>query len=392
MKTSNIEGVTNSRYAAAMADPEVIDPAFLHAIADFVGTSEEVEFERRGGSDSTYTLHGTVVSVDRKNGTVQIQRTRTHAGEVHEMGLRYFLSATPRSGLKVQNRVTVDRNEIFREKQRTREAAVASATLDPGYRPDSKNRRSLFVERRQGHLNGYPSERYVYQGVEGGQREVGLIASSLAAADHFMSMQEIFMPLDDMVWHAINSRVLWPAGIAFDRQEKSSAWSLDWFKLFDVLAGIPKDALKQYLDLIHGGCMDFSLSVARKVNDATSLSRRGLLTVESSPSSLAEILERVSVAGLRQLLKEASSNFKGRTRVTMIEELSRLMTPELEASAVRLMRSPRMQVRAPAGLAADEFDRAIRELRDSIFLMRQWMLATREIYREEELRQLVSVV
>lgn len=375
-----------------MADPESIDPAFLHALADFVGTTQEVEFERRGSSDSTYTLHGIVVSVDHKNGTIQIQRTRTHAGEVHEMGLWYFLSATPRTGLKIQNRIAVERNEMFREKQRDREAAVVSATLNLAYRPDPTNRRTLFVGRRQGHLNGYPTERYVYQGLEGGRREVGLIASSLAAADNFISRQEIFMPLDDMVWHAINSRVLWPAGIAFDRQVKSSAWSLDWFKLFDVLAGIPKDALKEYLDLIHRGCMDSSLSVARKVSDTTSLSMRGLLVVESSPNSFVEILERVPVAGLRQLLKEASSNSKARTRVTLIEALSSLMTPELEASAVRLMRSSRMQVKAPAGLAFDEFDRAIRELRDSIFLMRQWLLATREIYREDELRQLVSVV
>lgn len=51
-----------------------------------------------------------------------------------------------------------------------------------------------------------------------------------------------------------------------------------------------------------------------------------------------------------------------------------------------------MRVKAPAGLAVEEFDRAIRELRDSIFLMRQWILATRELYREDELRQLVNVV
>lgn len=55
---SDIKGAANSRYAAPKADPESIDPAFLHALADFVGTTQEVEFERRGSSDSTYTLHG----------------------------------------------------------------------------------------------------------------------------------------------------------------------------------------------------------------------------------------------------------------------------------------------------------------------------------------------
>ena len=375
-----------------MTDPEGIDPAFLRAISGFVGTSEELKFERRGNSDSTYTLHGKVVSVDRKNGTVQIQRTRTNAGEVHEMGLWFFLSATQRSGVKVENRIVVKRNEMFREKQRAREAAVARASLNPSYRPDANNRRSRFVGRRQGMLDGFPSERYVYEGLEGDQRKVGLTASSLAAADNFMSMQDIFMPLDDMVWHAIDSRVLWPAGVAFDRQVNPSAWSLDWFKLFDVLAGIPKEVLKQYLDLIHSGRVDFCVSVARRVSDTTSLSGRGLLEIESAPKSLAEILERIPVAGLRQLLKETSSNLKAETRGALTKELSRLMTSKLEASAIRLMRSPLMRVKAPAGLAVEEFDRAIRELRDSIFLMRQWILATRELYREDELRQLVNVV
>jgi hypothetical protein len=51
-----------------------------------------------------------------------------------------------------------------------------------------------------------------------------------------------------------------------------------------------------------------------------------------------------------------------------------------------------MRVKASAGLVAEEFDRAIREPRDFIFLMRQWILATGELYREDELRELVNIV
>jgi hypothetical protein len=383
--------VKNSRYAAAMTDPEGIDPAFLHAISGFAGTSEELEFERRGSGDSTYTLHGKVVSVDRKNGTVQIQRTRTNAGEVHEMGLCFFLSAAPRSGGKVENRIAVKRNEMFREKQRARKAAVASASFNPSYKPGEKSRRSRFVGLRQGVLDEFPSDRYVYEGLEGGHRKVAIIASSFAAADKFMSMQDIFMPLDDMVWHAIDSRVLWPAGVAFDRQVNPSAWSLNWFKLFDVLAGLPKEVLMPYLDLIHSGRVNFGVAVAGRIRDTTVLAERGLLEVESAPKSLAEILKRIPVVGLRHLLKETSSNSKVQTRGALAKELSRLATSKLEASAIRLMRSPLMRVKAPTGLVVEELDRAVRELRDSIFLMRQWILETRELYREDELRQLVDV-
>lgn len=374
-----------------MTIPEDIDPAFLRAIAGFIGIAEELEFERRGNGDSTYVLHGKVVAVDSERGTIQIQRTRTSAGEVHEMGLRYVLSATRPTGAKIENRIAVERNKMFRDKQDAREAAVAGASVNPNYSPDAKNLRSRFVVQSQGTLEGFPTERYVYEDLEGSRRKVGIIARSLVAANKFMSMQDIFMPLDDMMWHAINSRVLWPAGIAFDRQMNSSAWSLDWFKLFDELAGIPKEILTHYLDLIHSGRVEFGNFVSRTANDVTSLSERGLLEVEDLPKLPAEILECVPLAGLRQLLKEANSSFKAQTRVALTEELSRLMTSRLEASAIRLKRPPRMRIKAPTGLTVEEFDRGVRELRDSIFLMRQWIRATREFYREYELEQLVDV-
>lgn len=379
------------RYYVAMTTPDDIDPAFLRAISGFIGSAKEIEFERRGSGDSTYLLHGKVVAVDSEQGTIQIQRTRTSAGDIHEMGLQYFLSATPLSGVKLLNLIAIKRNEMFRDKQDAREAAVARASVNPSYNPSAENRRSLFVGKRKGSLEGFPVERYVYEDLEGTRRRVSLIAESQVAADKFMSMQDIFMPLDDMIWHAINLRVLWPAGIAFDRQANPSAWSLDWFKLFDNLAGIPKEVLTHYLDLVHSGRVHFGSFLSRTASDVTLLSESGLLESQGVPKSFAETLERVSLTGLRQLRKEAGSSFRTQTRVALTDELSRLISPALEASAILLMRPPRMRVKAPAGLTVEQFDRAVRELRDSIFLMRQWIRATREFYREDELKELVEV-
>ena len=144
-----------------MIDPEGIEPAFLNAISNFVGTSEEFEFERHGIGDSTYTLHGKIVPLNRKYGTVQIRRTRTHEGEVHQMGLWLFLSATQRSGVKVRNRIADALNNAFREQQRAREAAVASISQNSSFKLDPINRRLRFVDKRQGLLDGFPAERYV---------------------------------------------------------------------------------------------------------------------------------------------------------------------------------------------------------------------------------------
>jgi hypothetical protein len=249
----------------------------------------------------------------------------------------------------------------------------------------------MFVGRGQGTLEGYPVERFVYRDIEERNRRVGLIAKSFLAVKQFMAMQDIFMPLDDMLWHAINARVLWPAGIAFDKQEDPQAWSVDWLKLYEELAGIPPAVLGHYLHRVHSGYVEFGSFAPLTPDEVQLLLKRGLLQYEEPPKTMDEALSRIPMKGLRQLLREAGSSFKATTRSALIEEIQRQMTPDMAEAAKQLMRPPHLQLRAPSGLTTEVFDRAVSELRNSIFVMRQWLRATRELYRENELRQLLEI-
>jgi len=374
-----------------MTVPKGIDIAFLSAVEGCVGSDEELLFERRGMGDSTYELHGRVVFVDRDSGTVHIQRTRTSADEVHKMGLSYFLSVTRPSGVKLLNEVAIERNDAFRATQTAREAAVASAMANPNRPPSTKNQRLFFIGNRTGMLAEFPSERYVFTDLLGSKRKVGIVAKSHAAARKFMSLQDIFMPLDDMVWHAIDCRVLWPAWIEFSQQKSPRTWAYDWLRVYDALADIPMDILTRYFGMIRRRHVDSGVAIARDGKGVSLLVERGLVEAESPPQALVDRLARIPATGLRQLLKEAGLKNKYPSLSSLAETLLPLMTPSLEASVIQLMRKPRLRAKAPAGLTVDEFLCALEELRSSIFEMRQWVFATMEMYREAELAALVDV-
>lgn len=373
-----------------------IDTAFLASLVDFAGSTEEFEFERRGTGDSTYSLHGQVVAVNPQSSTIQIRRTRTHAGELHEMGLQYFLSATRINGVKLFNRMAHERNRQFLAKQEARVVAVARAAEDPTYRPSGTTLYSTFVGQTQRTLEGYSTERYVYQDRENSNRRVGIIAKSFYDAEHFMSRQDIFMPLDDMVLNAVSGRILWPAGMAFDRQKNAGAWSANWFHIYDELAGIAPAVLGYYLQRVHSRYASLSAHSLEtlKPREVQLLIDRGLLRYEAPPQTLDETLDRISMSGLRQFLRDAGSRIKSAKRETLQQEVRLLLqfTPALTEATKQFMRPPKLLLWGPAGLTVEAFDCAVRELRDSIFLMRQWLRATRELYREDELAQLVDVV
>jgi hypothetical protein len=367
-----------------------VDPRFVLTLTDLASTRAEVLFERRGTGDSTYPFHGEVVAVNADSGTIRIRRTRTHAGEVHEMRLHTFLSVAVPSGERTVNRVAYERNEAYRAGQREREEAVAKAMASPAERPARKVLRSAYAGPGLGTLAGYPPDRHVFQDLVHSTRRASLIANSASAAEHFMAMQDIYMPLNDLLWHAIDGGVLWPAAIAFDRQTNPGAWASNWLTLYPALAGLPPNVLREYLDRVRSGERRFATLAPLSEEDVLLLLDRGLLSYEAQPSTAVDLLERVPVAGLRQLLCNAGSSFKARKREELAGELLAHITPMLEDAARLLMRGPLLELKAPGGLDVDEFGRAVTELRQSLFVMRQWLRADREIHREDALRQLVD--
>lgn len=346
------------------------DPAFARALKLAGPAAGEIAFERRGTGDSTYPMHAIIIEVDQTNGIIVLRRTRTHAGRVQEMALRYFLTATTTQGVKMINRVAVERERKFRDKQLARESAVASALANPVRRLKSKPTKSAFIGVSNATLWGHKLRTYCYWDRDDTQQSVDLAAKSLSAAEQFIAMQDLYMTLDDMLWDAISGHVLWPAGIEWDRQTGRASWTEDWVAIFRELDGIAPDVFACYLKAVRSSS-DRPKMPGLTEQGASFLAARGLVGVEPK---FQQVLERIpTLAGLRSLLKVADIKPAGTSRSVCIAQLLAHETPALVRAAEELMGPPKLKIHGPCGMTAGEFSTALDLLRDSIFGMRQWL-------------------
>lgn len=366
-------------------ESEDVDPSFLRALTEAAGVEPgEFAFERRGSGDTTYPLHGVILGVDAHAGVITLRRTRTHAGEVHEMGLRYFLTAISPRGEKFINHGLVERNLRFRAKQLARENAVSLALSSPLARKDLRPVRSTFLETVTVRIDGHTLQGFLYRDLEHPTQKVLIAADSLIAAQQFIGMQDIFMPLDDLLWDAINGTILWPAWIQCERRADPEAWSADWVEIYKVLRGLSPSSLTAYLNTLRTGYEFPKLNKLTPAERSTWLDR-GLLRYETLPSTAREILNAIgTVAELRKLMKIHGLTPEGTTRAHLTEQLLAHETPALLEAAKGLLRPPRARVFAPCGLSRQEFLTALSELRMSFFQMRQWLRAESDRFRDSE--------
>ena len=357
-----------------------IDDEFLKILSALAGSGVEMAFERRGEYTTTYPLHGEIVAVDESAGTIQILRTRTHAGEVHTMGLRYFLSATAPNCEPLINSLARARLQTDLQKGIDTGPIQSSTALT----------QSKFQGTSTGAMTGYPPNRYVFADKQDPSRTVAIIARSLGDATQFMASQDLFMTLDESLQIAVACHVLWPAGMTYDRLKHPEAWQAPWQKIFEALDGLPTRALAYYLRKLRGGSTVVTDTGAIGAAATQSLVARGLLQTEGRPATFEETIKRIPVAGLKELLRSAGANSKIPTRLLLETQVLSIMTDALHQKALQLMRAPKTVLKAPCGLTNEEFANALKEMRDSIFLMRQWLRATYELDREAELRALAT--
>jgi hypothetical protein len=360
------------------------DPQFAKALSQAGPEAGEFAFERRGSGDSNYPMHAVILAVDEKAGVIILRRTRTHAGRVQEMGLRYFLTATTPQGVQLVNRVAVERDRKFRDKQKARETAVATALTSPSHRAAASPTKSAFGGSSQITLDGYKLRTFLFYDQENPQRCVVLTAKSLSAAQQFIAMQDLYLTLDDLLWDAINAHVLWPGGIQCDRLVNAEAWSVDWVSIFDELQGLPPNVLSSYFKAVRSSA-DWPKMPDLTGDGIASLTARGLLKLEPEPQSLRDILERIpTIAALRNLVKTTGAKPSGTTRVVLNAQLLALQTPPLVNAARQLMRPARPIVCGPCGLTPWEFRSALLEMRDSIFMMRLWLRGEPDRFSDHE--------
>lgn len=362
---------------------EFIDPHFLAYLVKAVGVETgEFAFERRGNGDTTYPLHGQIVAVDTVAGTITLRRTRTHVGEIHEMGLRYFLTATTPKGQKWENTALVERNKQFRKKQQARQDTVAAVLASPHRRTRVKPTRSAFGGSVEVKLFGKTLKGFRYFDLEDSQARVVITASSIFAAEQFIGMQDIFAPLDEVIWDAVNGHVLWPAGIQCDRVAKPEAWSTDWLAIYEVLQGLSPSLLLRYTNTLQLG-HEFPHLTHFTLADQRALLERDLIRFEAAPVTSREVLEKVpTIAALRQLVKEHGIPAGGKLRAQVIDRMLAHETPALISAARLLVSPPRARFFAPCGLSKQEFLTALSELRHSLHQLRQWLRGTDDRFQD----------
>ena len=360
------------------------DPQFAKALSLAGPDAGEFEFERRGTGDSTYPMHALILGVDEKAGVIILRRTRTHAGRVQEMALRYFLTATSPQGVKLVNRVAVERETKFRDKQHARETTVATVLTTPARRAVASPTKSTFGGSSHVTLYGRKLRTFRYWDSDNPKRCVVLTAKSLSAAEQFMAMQDLYLTLDDLLWDAINGHVLWPGGILCDQAVVASAWSVDWVAIFEQLEGIPPDVFACYLKAVRSSA-DFPKMPDLTEEGRAFLQARRLLVLEQEPQTFRQILDRVpTIADLRKLFRPTGASPAGTTRPVLAAQLLALETPALVDAARKLLRPARSVVCGPCGLTQWEFRAALMELRDSIFRMRLWLRGEPERFSERE--------
>lgn len=360
------------------------DPQFAKALSQAGPEAGEFSFERRGSGDSTYPLHAVILAVDERAGIIILRRTRTHAGRVQEMGLRYFLTATSPQGLQLVNRVAVERNRKFRDKQKARETAVATALADPYRRTTASPTKSTFGGSSHITLDGYKHRSFLFYDQDNPERCVVITAKSLAAAKQFVAMQDLYLTLDDLLWDAINAHILWPGGIQCDRLVSAEAWSVDWVSIFDELQGLPPKVLSSYLRAVRSSAAWPKMPDLSEAEIA-SLQARSLLKLEPEPQSLGDILERIpTIAALRHLVKTTGSKPCATKRDALKAQLLALQTLELVNAARKLIRPARLIICGPCGLTPWEFRCAMSEMRDSIFMMRRWLRGEPDYFSDHE--------
>lgn len=365
---------------------DLIDPHFLACLVKAAGVeSGEFAFERRGRGDTTYPLHGQIVAVNTVAGTITLRRTRTHAGEIHEMGLRYFLTATTPKGQKWENTTLVERNRQFREKQQVRQDAVAAVLASPHSRIQVKPTRSAFGGSVDVTLFGKTLKGFRYFDLKDPQASVVITASSILAAEQFIGMQDIFAPVDQVIWDAVNGHILWPAGIQCARVAKTEAWSTNWLAIYEVLHGLSPSLLLRYVNTLQLG-YEFPHLTHFTLTDQRALLERDLIRFEAAPVTFREVLEKVpTIAALRQLMKEHGIPAGGKLRAQVIDRILAHETPALISAARLLASPPRAQFFAPCGLSKQEFLTAVKELRHSLHQMRDWLRGTDDRFQDYEI-------
>lgn len=368
-----------------------MDQPFLADIKKLVGLNEELIFERRGSTELSYEFHGKLVGLDEIQNRIAIYRTRSHAGETHWMGLKYFLRVTRPNGNTIFNEYTVERDMLYRHKQDERAAEILKVLQTPGYSPSTNVSQSMEVGRRGVEFDGNLLNLYVFCDRGENNNRTSFYSSSRQDAKYFMSLQDLYLTLNDMLPHAIRTRFIWPSWIQLKRKTNPAFWSIDWLDVCDQFADVPHSVLDYYLRRVLNKTVK-SFSIGKLTNNEVKLLlHKGLIILESDPTTPEDILNRVQMLGLRSLMFKIDPRPQYLKRDQLVNKLLTVMSPDLLAQAKQLMRAPKLSIGAPKGLDIDAFRDLLDQLRTMMYMQRQWLRDTRDSYSEQEIASLTKL-
>ena len=363
---------------------DVVDPKFIHALGRWIGLEQELEFERRGRADTNYTLHGRLIGIDLQAQRIKILRTRTHAGEIHEMLAEYVLGVRHPDGTVVSNEAMVRRDREFRNSQNLRVAVVERAVADPEYLVPRNALRSVYMGCTKGPFGNTRLMQFDFADSADPSRRASICAKSLASAVRFMSWLDIWMSLDALLISAIRNHILWPGHIRFECHKKPSAGRTDWPRVFSAMDQLSHRTLEKYISRAMRGYTALNFRDLDETELPVML-ELGLVQYEPLPLRAREVLAWVQMPNLRVLAREYGSSLQLTNRAPIVSQLMERMNPAIEARARGLMRPPKLLWRGPDGMSPEAFEAAIRELRNSIGHLRRWLRDAGDVYRDEAL-------
>jgi hypothetical protein len=352
---------------------EEVDPMFVEALISLQETGQEILFKRFGQRYQAYELHGKIVAINSVEKKISIERTRSHAGEIHEMGIRNFISATGSTGQEYKHQKAFSQYEANLCRIAAWQEGVTRALIEPDYKPQSLGSTSQFVRESFGHIKGHAVRLFIFSDSKDPDVEVAICAKSRDAAEHFMILVDAFITLDDLCPRMLLAHFLWPAWLEYEESAlaNETKTQVNWPDFFRIFDGIPISALSVYTNLALSEKWEFEEPhghISEEVN--VLLSHRLVRQIRRTPE---EILRRTGIRVLRAFVKEAGSSFKAQSGEAIRAHLLESMPSCLEQHLKREEGRAIYELAAPSEMSLPQLNATLRECRNMIHSLRHWL-------------------
>lgn len=386
------------------------------ALHEAAHSTQEVTLEYLVSGSDIWTFTCNILGVDAVRGKFQFLRRE---GEVpREYAIKYLFRITLPCGKVVPNEDALRTHEaaIARREHRAREILSLRADVTV-LAPNTGSYKCL--DTVDGSLNGQPRQFYVF-GAENRTKTMAVIhAKDALAAQRAMSLVESPHSFWECFDILLKAHFIWVAWLSLRREGREIAQALrgdtpvlddgasiaerlqrealyheaglnhaaygagadlmwfegrepDYLALFELADKVPAELLRQYLIYSYETSEYFNYKKEHDDRDISSFIHYGLCR-KCHPPSIEEVVEKLPIRMLRDLVAASGSNFKARSGAVLGQHLLGRITPQQEAEARKHSRIPQYQMLPPPGLSWKDFQFIRQDYKWMVHELAQWM-------------------